>query len=423
MRRKIVLIGAGSAVFTQGLVMDLITRKWDDDWDLWLVDIEPTVLAAVTRLCTKMLGDKGVTSVRIFSTPERREALPGADFVVTTIGVGGRRAWEQDVFIPRKYGIYQPVGDTVGPGGISRSLRMIPAMIDIARDVAELCPGAYLFNYSNPQTTICTAVPLVTGVPLIGLCHGVKNGLRRMARLAHLAEDQVTGRAVGVNHFVVVYQYYLDGKDAFPAVREAIEQIEAGTYVGEHESGPISRQFFRLYGGYPVSDDRHYAEFTQAYFGEGAYFGKTLGVDAYSLEETIEHGDQVYADTFALGNSPDPLPDSFYRRFGGEHEELIAIIDSILHDRNRLYHVNIPNNGAVDCLPTGAVIEMPAIAGASGFTTMRLDDFPAKFGGLLAKHLSIADLTVEAALHGNLEAFEEAVFQGGYLNDRSVIAE
>ncbi|NLD72006.1 MAG: alpha-glucosidase/alpha-galactosidase, partial [Chloroflexi bacterium] len=135
MTKRIVLIGAGSAVFTRGLVADLILSPELGPWEIRLVDIDPEALAVAEGLSRRMVAARGA-NVRVEASTDRRDLLPGADLVVTTIGVGGRRAWEADVTVPRRYGIYQPVGDTVMPGGISRAMRMIPALVDIARDIA-----------------------------------------------------------------------------------------------------------------------------------------------------------------------------------------------------------------------------------------------------------------------------------------------
>src|SRR5262249_1055706 len=140
-RRKIVLIGAGSASFTQGLVADLILAPDLGPWHLGLVDINPQALETAEGLSRRMVAARGV-DMQIEAASERQRPLPNADVVVMTVGVGGRRAWEQDVLIPRQYGIFQPVGDTVMPGGISRAMRMIPALVDVARDVKALCPEA-----------------------------------------------------------------------------------------------------------------------------------------------------------------------------------------------------------------------------------------------------------------------------------------
>jgi len=172
MTESLVLIGAGSAVFTRGLVAALIRQGRSAD--LALVDVDPRALRVAEGLARKMIAAGGAP-ITVRATTERREVLPGATAVICTIGVGGRRAWEQDVFIPRRHGLYAPVGDTVGPGGSSRALRMIPAMVAIARDVLELAPGAVFINYSNPMAPICRAVRKATGAAVIGLCHGVES--------------------------------------------------------------------------------------------------------------------------------------------------------------------------------------------------------------------------------------------------------
>ena len=148
--------------------------------------------------------------------------LSGADVVVTTIGVGSRRAWEADVFIPREYGIYQPVGDTVMAGGISRALRMIPAMVAIAADVIRLCPQALFVNYANPMTANCWAVRRATGADVVGLCHGVFHVQRELAEFIGVLPDEVTCQAVGLNHFTWIYDLRRNGEDAWPLVRSQL---------------------------------------------------------------------------------------------------------------------------------------------------------------------------------------------------------
>jgi alpha-galactosidase len=180
MTKRIVLVGAGSAVFTQGLVADMILSPDLGPWELGLVDIDPQALETAEGLSRRMVEAKG-GQVSISASTERRDVLLGADVVVTTIGVGGRRGWEADVFIPRKYGIYQPVGDSVMAGGVSRAMRMIPALVDIARDVKVLCPEALFVNYSNPMTANCWAVRKAAGVPVVGLCHCLFHVERQLA--------------------------------------------------------------------------------------------------------------------------------------------------------------------------------------------------------------------------------------------------
>ncbi|MBD3241256.1 MAG: alpha-glucosidase/alpha-galactosidase, partial [Chitinivibrionales bacterium] len=209
MREKVVLIGAGSVVFTRGLIADLLELGWEAE--LALVDIDTDALAVAHRLAAKMIESHNAP-VQLSSSADRREALKGASVVITTIGVGGRRAWEQDVFIPRKYGVYQPVGDTAMPGGASRALRMIPAMVAIAQDVAELAPDALFFNYGNPMNPICRGVRKATGVPMVGLCHGVPSVARYLARALGVDHHALSYTAVGVNHLTWFVELFHEGR-------------------------------------------------------------------------------------------------------------------------------------------------------------------------------------------------------------------
>ncbi len=148
MKEKVVIIGAGSAMFTIGMVADVLASGMDAE--LALVDIDPEALAVAENVARKMVDSRG-SSVKISASTDRTQVLPGTTAVICTVGVGGRRAWEQDVFVPRRHGIFQPVGDTVGPGGLSRALRMIPVMVAIARDVLELCPRALFVQLLQPD--------------------------------------------------------------------------------------------------------------------------------------------------------------------------------------------------------------------------------------------------------------------------------
>ena len=178
MREKVVLIGAGSTMFMRGLLRDLIHRQWDAE--VSLVDTDPKALSFAAGLARKMIEARRA-SLKLSCSTDRRDVLAGATAVITTIGVGGRRAREFDVCIPRKYGIYQTVGDTVMPGGTSRVLRMVPPMVQIAEDVLDLAPQALFFNYSNPMSAVCRGVRKATRADIVGLCHSVCQTHRYLA--------------------------------------------------------------------------------------------------------------------------------------------------------------------------------------------------------------------------------------------------
>ena len=427
---KIVLIGAGSAVFTRGLVADLILLEDLGPWELGLVDPDPVALETAEGLSRRMVESRGA-AVAISAALDRRDLLPGADVVDTTIGVGGRRAWETDVEIPRTYGVYQPVGDSILPGGISRAMRVIPVLVDVARDVQELCPAAWFFNYANPMTSSCWAIQEATGAPVVGLCHGVFHVERQLAEFLGIPPEELTSIAVGLNHLTFVFDLRRQGRDMWPVVRQKLEEERRaapngkGTYLGQTfadgfaaADNPFSWSLFEAYGAYPAVNDRHVVEFFPERFPGGEYYGLTLGVDAFSHAEIVAWGDERYAAMRRQALGEEPLDKSVFQRSAGEHEQLLYILRSIQRDERRIFSVNLPNRGAVPNLPADAVLEMPAAATATGLRPLQILDFPDPLAAIVSRRLASTRLTVEAALTGDRKLFVEALLMDGAVTDR-----
>lgn len=431
-RRKIVLIGAGSAMFTQGLVADLILTPELGPYELGLVDIDEFALKAAVGLSKKLIEAKS-GNILVTGSTARRDILPDADVVLLTVGVGGRRAWEQDVLIPRKYGIFQPVGDSVMPGGISRAMRMIPALVDIAEDVKDLCPNALFFNYSNPMTANCMAIQRATGVNVVGLCHGAFRVERQIAHIVGAPPEEFSSIAVGLNHLTFFYDLRWSGRDIKPELHKIVKQAlidgelnsfaESGnTFPPEEKvtNNPFSWTLFQTYGAYPSANDRHTVEFFPERFPQGAYYGKQLGIDAYSLEQVIEWGDGIYADMHKQALGEKPLnPDLLSRRVG-EHEQLLEMLQSIENDERHIFYANVVNNGAVPNLPDDAVLELPTVAMAGGMRAIHCADFPDALAAIIQRKLSAVELTVEAALSGSRDLFVEALLIDGAVTDRKI---
>jgi alpha-galactosidase len=197
MVEKIVVIGAGSAMFIREVMGELTSRNWEAE--VALVDVNPDALVTAQRLAKKMVAYRG-SPVRVTATTNRRRALKNATAVICTIGVGGRRAWSEDVLIARRHGVYMPVGDTAGPAGTARAMRMIPVMVDIAREVGELAPNAVLFNHSNPMAAICRAIDKAAGLKAVGLCHAVNDTGRYLRETLAAAPDEFAATACGISH-------------------------------------------------------------------------------------------------------------------------------------------------------------------------------------------------------------------------------
>ena len=405
MSERFVLIGAGSAMFTRGLIRDMINLGIEAE--LALVDIDPEALNVAEHLAKKMI-QAGRANLRLSATTDRRKALPNATVVISTIAVGGRRGWELDVQIPRKYGVYQPVGDTAMAGGASRALRMIPAMVDIARDVLELAPHALFFNYANPMTANCRAVHKATGAAVVGLCHGVFGVAGYLARCLGTETARLGYTAVGINHLTWFTEVRMDGRDAMGQLRQVAEHKIA---KGEN---PFSWWCLQTFGAFPAVCDRHVVEFFGHLFaGEGGYYGKTLGVDAFSIEKVITAGDDIYKQMKHDALSDGPLPDDYMKHISGEHEQVIEIVDSIRRDARRVYSANLANRGIVGNLPDEAVIECPAVAGGSGLRAISQLPLPPGIAGAVCRALNRVEIVVDAALEGSRAKFVQALALDG----------
>jgi alpha-galactosidase len=415
-RQTVVLIGAGSVTFTQVLVADFARTAPPGGLRLALVDTNPDALDVVARLVRRMV-DLLRADVEVVASPDRRDLLPGADVVVTTISVGGRRAWEQDVFIPRRYGVFQPVGDTAMPGGISRAARMIPALVAIARDVRALCPDALFFNYANPMSANCLAIRRATGAPVIGLCHGTFRTERYLAALAGVPEAEaarVASLGVGINHFTFLLDLRNEGVDLLPAVRRALAEEERTGRL----THPFSWELFERWDAYPAPGDRHIVEFVPERFPGGRYYGTTLGVDAFPFEGTIASGDERYARSVRQAAGELPFDEShFPKAASSESEQLARMVDAIRRDSRQVFYVNAPNEGACPQLPPGALLELPAVATGRGFRTLQVGALPPGLAALLARRAGVVELTVQAALRGAQGLFVEAVLADGAVTD------
>ncbi|MFC9058275.1 hypothetical protein ACFTXB_09480 [Streptomyces sp. NPDC057074] len=426
--RVLVLIGAGSAVFTRGLLADLITADDLGSWEIRLVDVNEEALAVAARLARRMVEAREAGNrITVRASADRRTELPGADYVVTCVGVGGRPAWQRDHEICQEHGVYQPVGDSVMPGGISRLLRTVPVMVDVARDIADLAPDAFFFNYSNPMTANVQAMTRYAGARPVGLCHGMHHVQRELAAFAGLPFEETSTLYAGINHLTFIYDFRHNGKDAWPGVRARMERelaepadpadIGAIWENGKAWHNPFSWEIFRRYGAYPAANDRHVLEFFPERWAGGDYYGKKLGVDAFSVPEILQWGEDRYQGMRAQAEDDAPLDAASFENSTGEQEQLIAIIRSITFDRREMFSVNVPNRGSVPGLPDEAALEVPAVATARGLRPVSVPDLSAPLTAILARRLTSVELATEAAMKGDRGLVVEAMIADGAVTD------
>lgn len=386
---KIVIMGAGSIVFSRGLIANIILTEKLQGSTVALCDIDADALDLITQLAKSMARHAGA-DVNIESSTDRCELLPGADYVIQTIAIGGKSAWEKDLEIPKKYGIIQPVGDSVGPGGVSRAFRILPAVVDICRDMEKLCPDAWLLNYSNPNSCVVTAAHQYSKIKVIGLCHGLIGSQHALANYLGVPFDETRVLAAGVNHLNWILEFRVGDKDGIQMVREKMQK-------GGQANDPFKVTFmlFDIYGAIPVPGDRHVAEFFPYFLNQESDYGKKYGL---SLMQAYGQ-DQEYWAKIKQDIEEDANIDQYLQKSG---EEVIDIIVTMEGMENKVFDaVNLPNCGFVTNLPEGAILEVPAVVGPFGIRGITIGALPSGIASTLSSIIRLQQLTVDAAMTGD----------------------
>ncbi len=409
MKKNLVILGVGSTYFTRGIVESLITKG--GEWDVRMVDIDRQSLEIAVRLSKKLVEIYNAP-VTISGSTDRTAVLPGADAVVSTIGVGGRQAWEKDVAIFRQFNIYQSTGDTYGAGGLSRALRTIPVLVEIAKDVERLCPNAYFINFSNPMTVNVWAISKTTGVKVAGLCYGVTWYQHYLARLLGLPWESVSCRAIGVNHFTWITDLTFQGESLWPQLRKIMD--EKG--YGSDNDPSYTWELFRIFNAFPCVGDGHICEFVPGWQGEGAYYGKTFGTTFHNFEEYAATFDRIFDEmqNQAFGKVPivkradNPEEKDMFK----DEDLFIDVLSALKGGDDILRTVNLPNFGQANNLPSGAVLEATTLITSQGFQPLCFGDLPAGIRAILLRILGTQELTIEASLKADYQLAIQALIAG-----------
>ena len=395
---KMVLLGVGSTYFTKGIVESLIKRG--GSWELCMVDIDEKCLDIALNLGYKLI-EHYKSDMKIKGSVNRLDELSGADVVVSTIGVGGRKAWEQDVFMFRQFNIYQSTGDTFGAGGLSRAMRTIPVLLEIAADMEKLCPDALFVNFTNPMSANCWALNKYSKIKTVGLCYGVTSIQHNLADLIGVPFEETWSKAVGVNHFTWITDFMYEGKNAWGLVREAAEKSGS-----KYMHGQYTWELFETFGAYPAVGDGHICEFMPLMQAEGAYYGKTFGVDGgHNFEKYAKYWDEVCAEMEAQAYGYKPLEVLPETETGNTFRDEDLFTDVVMAAANGgkpvERTVNLPNNGTVPNLPQEALLEVTALVNSAGFHPYNYGALPAGLNAVLQRVISSHALTIEASVSGD----------------------
>jgi alpha-galactosidase/6-phospho-beta-glucosidase family protein len=403
--KKIAFIGGGSVQWTLKLATDIALNETLAGADLVLHDIDVEALDLLTRACQRMV-EQVQGSLRVTGTRNREEALRDADFVILCVGIGGLPAMRSDLEIPQRYGVYQSVGDTVGPGGLARALRHIPFAVQAAREMERLCPDAWLINITNPMTTICRGVARATGIRVIGLCHEVDNFRRKhLTQLFQVPAEAIALDVAGINHLSVILRMRVDGRDGLSLLRAWLAEHSLYEFTAEHIPGiqdifhdrlAVKLSLFAKLGVLFGAGDRHVAEFLPGFLSPATEWGNRYGV----ILTTIEHREGLARQRRAgierfLAGEAGPLAHS--------DEQLARAMAALAGGQAGRFIVNVPNEGQIDDLPRGAVVECLAEIDTLGVHPLAAGTLPHAAHAIIAPHVDRQELIVEAALTGRRE--------------------
>ena len=417
-KTRICIVGGGSYNWSPIMLRDIAATK-DLSGTIVLHDIDPAALEDIQRLGRKIMSVAGA-DFAVEATTDLNEALRDAEFVIVTITTGGLEAMRHDLDIPRKYGIYQAVGDTVGPGGLSRALRNIPVMVEIARAMERVCPDAWLLNLTNPMTTLTRALNKVTKLKVIGLCHelfGVRGTLREMFDTTN---ENLQMRVAGVNHMIWLLDLKIRGQDGFQMIRDYVKsgrQIPvrtsgaAGPFPSFRDHWQVKLALFDVYGYLPAAGDRHVAEFFPYFLTKETHAGADYGVGLTLIEHRYEVARLAQSSVRSWIESADPLP------VERSEEEVVDIIAAVANGRSLHTIVNLPNRGQIDNLPREAVVETMGMVGPTGPYGVSVGALPRGVLNTVYPHVINQEMIVDAALAGNRQLALQALLNDPLVHD------
>jgi alpha-galactosidase len=393
---RIAFIGAGSTVFTRNLVGDVLgLPELRDTTTFALMDVDPERLRTSEIVAARLVEAHGAKA-RVEATLDRRAALDGADYVVTSFQVGGLPATLVDFEVPKRHGLRQTIADTLGVGGIMRGLRTISVLLDACRDIEELCPDALLLQYVNPMAMLCWAVAEATSVRTVGLCHSVQHTARELAGDLGVPADEVEHLVAGINHMAFFLRLERRGEDLYPALRRVVEEGRVP------ERDRVRYEAFRHLGWFVTESSEHFAEYVP-------WFVKSARPDLVErfgipLDEYVRRSERQIADWEALRAR---LEDGSALGVERSAEYGADIIRACETGAPFHFNGNVPNTFAgerlIADLPADCCVEVPCLAGANGIEPQAVGALPRVLAALIETNVNVQGLTVQAALSGRRE--------------------
>ncbi|MHC4713896.1 MAG: alpha-galactosidase [Planctomycetota bacterium] len=398
---RITMLGAGS-FFTGELMKDVMLIDGLKGGEINLVDIDPRRLE-ISRKYVEALAARIGKKWKINASTDRRKVMKRSDYVINSIEVAGVRTVKVDYEVPKKYGVDQCIGDTIGPGGIFKALRTIPVWLEMIADCHELCPDAMVLNYTNPMSMLMLAAVRVTNMPVLGLCHSVQGTSHLLARYAGIPYERLKWRCAGINHMAWFTELRYRGRDLYPKLRKiALEQGET------YEKDPIRFDMMLHLGAFVTESSGHFSEYVPYYrkrkdllrkYTRKSYLGES-GFYSKNWPRWRREVDQMRRKALRT------VKDETLER---SHEYAASIIEAHQLNRPTEIHASVLNEGLIANLPYDGVVEVPVLVNRNGVFPCKFGPLPPQLAALCASNMAVFECTIEGILFGDKEAIYHAM--------------
>lgn len=403
------MIGGGSCNWSPKLICDIIHEDCLDGTEIVLEDINLDAARKIKAAGERLAKDNN-RKLKFTVTDNEEKAFKGADVILITISTGGLETMTPDVELPEKYGIYQSVGDTVGPGGWSRTLRNVPVFAKWAEKFERLCPNAFILNYSNPMASLTGVFHAIAPkLKVIGLCHGPVGTIWCLSKIFDVSMDRISAKVGGINHFFWILDFTVDGKDGYKMLKEKLDgrpfylfdkpsNPKNGVFVSNHR---VMSEIYEQFGYLTYYADNHTAEFLP-----GFLLSKKSVKDYRIFRKSM----QYRADGYAKGwETVGDIISGKQKIYDRSIEVAVEVMKAIKLGTNHVDIVNLPNEGQIANLPRHAVVETYGTVTPNGFHPVTVGELPAPLLGLTLPHCNIQLMTLEAALTGNKKLAMQAL--------------
>lgn len=398
---KIAFIGAGSTIFMKNIVGDALLTPALADAHFALMDIDATRLAESEAVVRAMIRTTG-TGATVTSHATRAPALEGADFVVLAFQIGGYDPCTiTDFEVPKRHGLRQTIGDTLGGGGIMRGLRTVPHLWAVAEDMARLCPDAVMLQYVNPMAINTWALAdRFPNLRQVGLCHSVQNTVEELAHDLDLPKDEIRYRVAGVNHVAFFLKLEHEGQDLYPRLRQgyASGALPKPPLLMPRCANKVRYEVMDHLGYFCTESSEHLAEYVPWFIKEGRddlITQFSIPLDEYPtrcVEQAADWAEQAKA---LHASATLPVERS--------HEFAADLMNAIVTDTPLTIYGNLPNAGQIPQLPIGAAVETPCLVDANGIQPTVVQDIPPQLVALMRTQINVQELTVRALTEENRE--------------------